>query len=1031
MKIKKYNILFLLIIAVFGILALIKLNSVLDAKNLKANINDYENEEVLKTYSVGDLVPFDPVNYRICDDYQSDTCYDFVVTKKNDDLYDLVYSDKNVNLKWTQQNPADVINLFIENWSSNLTVNDSYKYVVSENYKYNFNKARILTKDEYDLLTEDQKKSVVGKLGSGARDLLLMMNPKYTENNELDLNTSEFGFIGAEGQYGTVYISFFPFTVNEQGTMVNSTYIKPLISIDMNNVGNNKKTKYIVNFRQFDLYDTIDFDPVNYRFCDDNYESDTCYSWVVINKDGNKYELYFNNALDFMKWNKKNPVDVIEDYTQNWSNKLILNSKYDVKVNSEYGYYFKGKKARLLTADEYNSLKEQNEDYRERVADYKKLNLIISPTENKFYASAAYTDYTSNSDTMYDLKLPLEFSYVNSSYSYTGFFERTYIKPVIHIDLEDGIDNSEEKERKKYTCRRATKNITLGQINTKGSLNTGDAFDCDVDGTGFNKRFYYVTDLEDNNDYGVLIYNHSVMDGKLYDLACHYDSTYTTEQCNSFAYDAENDPQVNGPKTAVTQLPTTSQWNTRLYNTNRNIQDNGHNVRIENFSYEGKAARLLTLKEVIRACNLRESFKYNDMDNNDSTLPEYCSFLKENLDRLGSYNNSKIANDYWLENIINKDDNSNSNSISSYASSWIITGPTISWPDIYTRSSYEYNNGTGIRPVIEVKKASIDYIDYVNVTYNDEDRITVKEIPKGSKTDAIDSKGKTNYTFKYWSLSKTGEEFDFNIVINTDTTLYAVYELDSYTISYDLDEGTLEIENPTSYTPLSEDITLNNPTKDHYTFIGWTGSNGDVPQTSVTITSGSTGNKSYKANYEINKYDVEFYDDEELLDTQKIEHGKKIEKDIIPKTEKVGYKFIGWREKDSTKNFDLDIVITKSYKLYATFEKIECTLSLKSNMYKVDEEKKEINNVPENEEIEVIKSNLIIEGTLKEITRDNVTIICDDKTKTYKINRIWIPKTGNIVARGTIIFGYIGIVLALLFVIGKQVDINKRLRRRL
>ena len=34
-----------------------------------------------------------------------------------------------------------------------------------------------------------------------------------------------------------------------------------------------------------------------------------------------------------------------------------------------------------------------------------------------------------------------------------------------------------------------------------------------------------------------------------------------------------------------------------------------------------------------------------------------------------------------------------------------------------------------------------------------------------------------------------------------------------------------------------------------YTFLGWTGSNGTTPQKSVTITSGSVGDKSYKANW--------------------------------------------------------------------------------------------------------------------------------------------------------------------------------------
>ena len=45
----------------------------------------------------------------------------------------------------------------------------------------------------------------------------------------------------------------------------------------------------------------------------------------------------------------------------------------------------------------------------------------------------------------------------------------------------------------------------------------------------------------------------------------------------------------------------------------------------------------------------------------------------------------------------------------------------------------------------------------------------------------------------------------------------------------------------------STPITLNNPTLEGYTFGGWTGSNGNTPQTKVTIAKGTTGNLSYKA----------------------------------------------------------------------------------------------------------------------------------------------------------------------------------------
>lgn len=70
----------------------------------------------------------------------------------------------------------------------------------------------------------------------------------------------------------------------------------------------------------------------------------------------------------------------------------------------------------------------------------------------------------------------------------------------------------------------------------------------------------------------------------------------------------------------------------------------------------------------------------------------------------------------------------------------------------------------------------------------------------------------------------------------------------TYIITYDLSGGKMS-GNPASYTEDVLPITLKNPTQSGYTFVGWTGSNGGVPQKTVTIAKGSTGNKTYKANW--------------------------------------------------------------------------------------------------------------------------------------------------------------------------------------
>lgn len=71
----------------------------------------------------------------------------------------------------------------------------------------------------------------------------------------------------------------------------------------------------------------------------------------------------------------------------------------------------------------------------------------------------------------------------------------------------------------------------------------------------------------------------------------------------------------------------------------------------------------------------------------------------------------------------------------------------------------------------------------------------------------------------------------------------------AYSISYELDEGTLPDGNPTTYTYETDTFTLNNPTRFGYYFDGWTGSNGSTPQTNVTITNHSHGDRTYTANW--------------------------------------------------------------------------------------------------------------------------------------------------------------------------------------
>ena len=88
----------------------------------------------------------------------------------------------------------------------------------------------------------------------------------------------------------------------------------------------------------------------------------------------------------------------------------------------------------------------------------------------------------------------------------------------------------------------------------------------------------------------------------------------------------------------------------------------------------------------------------------------------------------------------------------------------------------------------------------------------------------------------------------------TAKTITFVYPLINYSISYDVNGGTALSSPRTSYNVESSAYTLPVTSRTGYTFTGWTGSNGTTPQKSVTIAAGSTGNKSYTANWSVNSY---------------------------------------------------------------------------------------------------------------------------------------------------------------------------------
>ncbi|MBR0233271.1 MAG: InlB B-repeat-containing protein [Synergistaceae bacterium] len=107
------------------------------------------------------------------------------------------------------------------------------------------------------------------------------------------------------------------------------------------------------------------------------------------------------------------------------------------------------------------------------------------------------------------------------------------------------------------------------------------------------------------------------------------------------------------------------------------------------------------------------------------------------------------------------------------------------------------------------------------------------------------------YTFNGWNTKADGTGTSYSdgaeVSLTGSITFYAQWKPIQYVISYDLQGGTNNAENPATYTIESPTITLKAPTKTNYDFVGWT-CNGE----SITeIAAGSTGDKILMAVWKV------------------------------------------------------------------------------------------------------------------------------------------------------------------------------------
>ncbi len=126
---------------------------------------------------------------------------------------------------------------------------------------------------------------------------------------------------------------------------------------------------------------------------------------------------------------------------------------------------------------------------------------------------------------------------------------------------------------------------------------------------------------------------------------------------------------------------------------------------------------------------------------------------------------------------------------------------------------------------------------------------------------------RTGYTFKQWTANADGTGATYadkasvkNLTaeLNGVVDIYAQWQVIIYDITYDLAGGTVATANPTEYNIESASFTLTNPTRTGYIFAGWTGTGLSAATQTVTIPTGSYGDRTYTATWTPIVYDITY-----------------------------------------------------------------------------------------------------------------------------------------------------------------------------
>ena len=213
-----------------------------------------------------------------------------------------------------------------------------------------------------------------------------------------------------------------------------------------------------------------------------------------------------------------------------------------------------------------------------------------------------------------------------------------------------------------------------------------------------------------------------------------------------------------------------------------------------------------------------------------------------------------------------------------------IEGYSVEWESV---DLTDVSSNMTVKSVVKLIDYSITYVDAGTVS-NNPSSYNVE-----TATFSLADAEKTGFKFLGWYLDSEFTNKVDAIQGGTcgDLTLYANWQIESYSIEYVISEGATN-NNPTTYN-VNSTVRLSKSVLKGYDFVGWF-LDAEYTRPIEVISSGSTGDLKLYAKYELGRYDITYHLNGGTNNPNNPKDFNKEESFVFEDPTKPGYEFLGW-----------------------------------------------------------------------------------------------------------------------------------------